>query len=166
MPVNLVYTIEGDKDGEYSTTSLTLWDGNLIASLQGFAVAFATLLNNTIMGKILSAFLVFEVDISGLTGNTVSDAADVEEIGAFEFATTEGNRVKLNIPALQEALVVANTHDLDTAETEISAVITMMEDGLAVTGGTIEPCDIGMDDIVDTYFSREQFRNSGRRRRV
>lgn len=166
MPVKLIYSIEGDTQGEYSSTSVTLWDGNLLASLQGFGVAFATLLNATIMGKILDAHLVFEVDISGLTGNTLSDASDVEEVAAFEFATAENNRVKLNIPGLQEALVVSDTHELDTTDAGIAAVITMMEDGLAVTGGTIEPCDIGGDDLVDTFFSREQFRNSGARRKA
>ncbi len=166
MPVNLIYTIEGDTQGEKSTTSLTLWDGNLLDSLQKFGVAFATILNNAIMGKILDAFLVFDVDISGLTGNTLSDASDVEEIGAFEFGTAENNRIKLNLPGLQEAKVIADTHELDTADSDIAAIIAMMEDGLSVTGGTIEPCDIGGDDIVDTFFAREQFRNSGSRRKA
>ncbi|HEY9658563.1 MAG TPA: hypothetical protein V6C65_08945 [Allocoleopsis sp.] len=166
MPVNLIYTIEGDTQGEKSTTSLSLFDGNLLDSLQKFAVAFATILNSAIMGKILDAFLVFDVDISGLTGNTLSDASDVEEVAAFEFGTAENNRIKLNIPGLQEAKVIADTHELDTADTDVAAIIAMMEDGLAVTGGTIEPCDIGEDDIVDTFFAREQFRNSGSRRKA
>lgn len=164
MAVQLVYTIVGDKPGETSETSVSLYSGNILSALTGFAVAFATLLNNAIMGKILDAYLVFGVDISSLTGNTLSAASDVEEIAAFEFATGENNRVKLNIPGLQEAKVVSGTHELDTADSDIAAVIAMMEDGIAVTGGTIEPCDIGGDDLVDTFFAREQFRNSGKKK--
>lgn len=166
MPVvSLVYTIEDAAKGK-STTQIFLDQADTLARLLGFGSAFATLLNNAIMGKILDAYLVFDVDVSGLSNNTLSDASDVEEIAAFEFATETGDRVKCNVPALQEAKVLAETHELDTADTDVAALIAMFEDGLAVTGGTIEPCDIGEVDIVDTFFAREQFRNSGKRRKV
>jgi hypothetical protein len=53
---------------------------------------------------------------------------------------------------------------LNQAETNVAAFIAAMETGIAVTGGTISPCDIGESSIVDTVFAREAFKNSGARR--
>jgi len=165
MAANLIYTIVGNKPGETSTTSLWLSDTNTLANLRGFGAAFATLLNNFITGKILSSALVFDVDISGITGNAVAETfADVEEIGAFQFVTEDGVRVSINVPAVFETAVVDLTHQLDLADARVDDLVTAIVDGIAVTGGTVNATDVGSVDIDALVFARENARPSGARR--
>lgn len=164
MAVEVVYTIQ-DKSGDEATTSVKLATNTPIASVNGFAVGFATALNNIIYGKIISAAAYILASISGLANNTIAAVSDVEHIGKFEFLTQGGDRVKVNIPALGENGVQAwGSDELNQAETNVAAFIAAMENGIAVTGGTLSPCDIGESSIVDTIFAREAFKNSGARR--
>jgi len=160
----LVFEIE-DASGDKSTTSVQLVNTTTVVNATGFAVAFATALNNLISGIIRSCAAFLGVDISALTDNLMSDTADVEHIGKFEFLTDGGNRVKLNLPCLDEILVGTTTTDaINQSQADVAALIAAMEDGINAGGALIEPCDVGEDDIVSVVFSREAFRNSGARR--
>lgn len=161
--VSLIYTIVGNMPNEKSTTEIHFTSGFNLSQYSGYAVAFATLLNNLIGGKILDASLNFGVDLSGLSSNTAEVFSDVQEIAAFEFVTEEGNPVKLSVPALIETAVVDLTHELDQTDARVADIITMMEDGIAVTGGTIVPCDVGEDPIAGVIYARERSKNSGAR---
>lgn len=163
MPVELIYTVQ-DRKGKTATTSVKLGSGEIFSRVETFHAAFAQALDNLIGGLIRSAFAVLGVDLSGLTGNAEDPDSDNEDIGAFEFVTTQGNRVKFNLPGIDELQVDNSTGELDQTDPDIAAIITMFEDGIAVTGGTILPCDIGEDDIVGLLFARERWRNSGKRK--
>lgn len=161
--VSLVYTVVGNKPNEKSTTEIHFTSGFNLSQYTGYAIAFATLLNNLIGGKILDATLNFGVDLSTLSSNTAETFSDVEEVAAFEFVSEQGNPVKLNIPALIETAVIDTTHDLDQTDARVGDVIAMMEEGIAVTGGTIVPCDVGEDPIAGVIYARERSKNSGAR---
>lgn len=163
-PTEITYEIEGEKLGETSTTSVKLENTVTISEATTFAAAYATAINNMIGGVIRSAIATFRANITGLTGNAALDSSDVEEVAAFQFRTLEGRTVDFNLPCLNEASVESSSHELDQTDADVAAIITMFEDGIAVTGGTIQPCDIGEDGIVSTLFARERFRNSGGRR--
>lgn len=164
MAIEIIYNIQ-DADGDEADTSVRIAGEPTLAGLNGFGAAFATALNNVIAGKVLGAFARLIANISALTGNLVGDDSDVEHIGKFEFRAPLNLRVKCNIPALAEVAVNATTSDsLSLSEPEVAAFITAMEDGIAVTGGTISPCDMGEGDITELVFAREAFRNSGARR--
>lgn len=163
MPIEIVYTIE-DRKGKQATTSTRIADATTETQVTAFATGFASLMDAITRGIIRAITAVYKVDISALANNAPSASSDVEEIGAFEFVTAQGNRVKLNIPAINENLVVNETGELDLTQTAIANIVTMMEDGLAVTGGTVTPCDIGEDDIVGTLVARERSRSSGARK--
>lgn len=166
MPFSLVYEIVGNVPNETATHEVKLPDTFTLANYTTFAVAMATALNNFITGKILFASLIVDVDISALTDNATPDAdSDVEEVGAFEFVTAQGNPVKYNVGGLDDALVVPFTHELDETATEVADFITMIEDGIAVTGGTISPSDVAEDDIVGLLYAEERFRKSAKRRK-
>jgi hypothetical protein len=70
----------------------------------------------------------------------------------------------VNVPGIAESNVLAGSDDLDIIDLTVAAFITAMETGIAVTGGTISPCDVNEDTIIDTVYAREQFRASGKRR--
>lgn len=163
-PIEIIYTIEGEVKGETATTSIKLAATELAAKISGFAVAFATLLNNIIFGKILSAVYVIDIDISAVTSNTFTPAADVEEIAALQFRAGQ-YLTDVNVPGLSELDVLADTHLVDQASTSIAALISMLEDGIAVTGGTVTFCDEGEEDIDTLVYAKEEKRNSGKRRK-
>lgn len=164
MSVEIVYEIE-DRSGTKGTTSIRVAGTPTVAQLNGFGAGYATALNNIISGVIRAAFAFFRVDISGLTGNSAISISDVEHCAKFEFLTDAGNRVKVNIPAMDSDIVGGTDSDsLDLAAPEVLAFTQAMTLGISVTGATIQPCDIGGDNIVDTVFGREAFRNSGARR--
>lgn len=161
--IKLVFEVE-DATGDKSSTSVNLVSTSTVALITGFAVGFATALNNLIAGVIRSAAAVVGVDISALTGNLVGANSDVEHIGKFEFLSEDGFRMKVNVPALSEVTLGATTSDsLNQAQADIAAFIAAMEDGINVTGALIVPCDVGESDITNVVFAREAFRNSGAR---
>lgn len=163
-PTEIIYEIEGAKLGEKSTTSVKLENTVTLSQTTTFAAAYATAINNLIGGVIRRATAFYLANITGLTANSIIASSDVEEIAAFQFRTSAGRTVDFNLPCMDESYVEAGSHELDQADSEVAAIITMFEDGIAVTGGTIQPCDIGEESIVSTVYARERFRSSGSRR--
>ena len=159
----IIYTAI-DASGERGTTAVNLPDGFTLAQFGEFGAAMATLLDGVLGGKVESAEICFSVDISAFTSNTALSTSDVEEIGAFQFKTSDNLPVNINIPGIDETLVAAASDDIDIADTDIAAFITAMETGFVTTGGTISPCDVAETDIVSLTTARERFRASGKRR--
>lgn len=164
MPIEIIATIQ-DASGDKATTSIKVADASTMAQLVAFAPLWATALNDIIFGKIASVVANILGSTFGIINNGGSLTSDVEHIGKFVFRTASNTRVIVNIPSLDENAVQAYASDtLDQAEPEVAAFIAAMETGIAVTGGTISPCDIGEVSINSLVFAREAFRNSGKRR--
>lgn len=168
QPVEIIAEMQ-DRATRRASTSIKISSFNATApapptNIEVFGQAWATVLDGLSDCILRGIFAVIPIDISGLIGNAEDPDSDVEEVGAYEFVTTQGNRVKFNIPAMDELESVSTTGELDQTDPDVAALITMMIDGIAVTGGTISPCDIGEDDIVGLLFARERSRNSGARK--
>lgn len=162
VALEVIYEVE-DRDGDRSTTSVKVPNGFSISQFTEFGAAMATLIDAMLEGRVSGADLALSVDLSGLTFNTLDLASDVEDIGAFQFRTSENRPVRVNIPGINEINVLDYSDDLDQAAPSVSAFIAMMESGLAVTLGTISPCDVAEDDIIAVEYARERFRASGKR---
>lgn len=147
-----------DESGDDATTTIKVPSGFSLSQYGEFAVAMSSLVDDMLSGRVDGLDLCLTADISGLTGNLVGAASDVEEVGRFQFRTVDGRPVKLNLPALNESLVAVGTDDLDLVDPAIAAIEAMMVDGIAVTLATITPCDVAEDDIVSLEFAREGFR--------
>lgn len=163
VAVQIIYSVIDDSN-DTAQTSLNFPLDWTIAQFGEFGVAMATLLDALLSGKVEKAELCVGIDISSLTSNTALSTSDIEEIGAFQFRTVSGFPVKMNLPCIDELLVLSGSDDLDQADADIVAFISAMESGIVTAGGTITPCDVGEDDIVSTDFARERFRASGQRR--
>lgn len=159
----IIYTVIDDS-GDRATTAINVPTGFSLSQFGEFATAMATFLDAILGGKVESAEIAFSVDLSGLTSNTALSTSDVEDIGAFAFETAGGFPVKMNIPGIDELLVLSGSDDLDQADADIAAYIAAMENGIAVTAATISPTDVAEDDITVTVHARERFRASGTRR--
>lgn len=151
-----------DQAGKTATNTLYVPNGLTLAQYHEGLEASAVLLDE-VSGAVMEGMtFCVEVDISGLTGNVVVTTADVEDIGAFQFRTADNRPVNVNVPGIIDTLAPLGSDNLDQSDTDVAAFISMFEDGLAVTGGTITPTDVDSDDITAVVFAREEVRNSGK----
>jgi len=167
MPLapTISYTIR-DNDQDPAETSVHVPSGSTLARYTEFAQRHAESIEGVILGVFdETARLSVPVDISALTSNVALDTSDVEQVGAYQFADGNNEPVDVNVPCVQPLATVPFTDGLDLAATDILNFVTAMTDGLAVTGGTIQPCSISESDIQDIFFARKETRNSGRKRR-
>lgn len=159
----ITYTFVDDS-GEEATSTVSVPTGFSIAQYVEFARAMADLVDNIVSGLVSRAELTVEVDISSITSNVAGTGADVQEISSFQFATAVGRPVNVNVPGtIEENYVIPNSDEIDQSNANIAAFITAMETGIAVTAGTIAPCDNDSEDIVSTVYAREAARPVGSR---
>jgi hypothetical protein len=163
MADRIQYTLT-DEAGHTASFGVDVPDTFTLAQYDEFAAAYAILVDDIVGGIVSKAVLKRSVDIGDLTDNSVGAVSDIEDIGAFSFRTAAFRRVRVNVPGILESLVIPNSKELDLAEPAVAAIITAMQNGIAVTGGTITPSDIQEDDIVGFESALERFRASGRRR--
>jgi hypothetical protein len=122
------------------------------------------LLDEMVHGRLSAGNLVVDIDISSLTSNSLVADSDVEELGSFQFNTPDFRTVNINVPCIDESLVLAGSDNLDQADSDVSAFVAAIENGIAVTGGTIIPSDVDGQTGLEMYATREIFRASGKRR--
>ena len=163
LTYELTYTLSDDS-GESATTSIHLPTAFSLAQFTEFGRAMADLVDNVVSGLVSRAELTLNFDISAITSNLAGTGADVEEISSFQFATAAGRPVNINVPGTIETMVIANSDELDQSNADIAAFITAVEDGIAVTGGTITVTDVDSEDVTTTVYAREAARASGKRR--
>lgn len=162
-PDKIVYTYV-DNSNKRATSEHFVETGLTLDQMAEGTEALAEIIDAVTNSRISAANAVYPVDISGLTGNaTPAVGADVEEVGEFISHTAAGRPVIVNLPGIAADATGVGTDDLDTSLAPVAALISMLEDGIAVTGGTIIPCDAGEDDILQVDTARERVRNSGSR---
>jgi hypothetical protein len=163
MPIAPKITLKiSDNDNDPANTSIHVPSGFTVAQYGAFANAYANAVDDIVLGRVNpKGTMTIPVDISGLTGNTLDPASDVEQIAAFQFLDTNGEPVDINVPGLLLADVVAGTDGLNTADTEIAAFITLIETG----DGTVAPSSVAEADITTLVYARKETRASGRKRR-
>lgn len=150
-----------DKRNKSASTSVRC-SSDSETQVVGFAESWLIAIGALINGAIRSAVAMLTVDISGLTGNVASETSDCEEVGAFEFRTTNGvTKVDVNVPAFLETLVNNDNGGINESATAVAAFIALMEDGITVGGALIAPCDVGGDSITVLSYARERSKNSG-----
>jgi len=159
----LTYTYQDDS-GNTATHDIHVPTAFSLSQFTEFGRTMADLLDNIVSGMIMGLDLTLTADLSGLLLNFTDDDSDVEEVGAFSFVTSDGRPVSVNLPAINENIVLAGSDDIDQLDSGVAAFITAMESGIVVTGGTIQPCDVNEDTVFSTVYARESFRSSGKRR--
>jgi hypothetical protein len=150
-----------DQAGKTATNTMFIPNGLTLAQIVEGLQAAAAIIDAAITALLTGLEFTISVDISGLTNPIAADSADVEEVNEYIFATADGRDVRYNIPAGNNTASPAGTDDLDQANANVAAFISMIEDGIAVTGGTVTVSDVDEDDITNVLVARERVRNSG-----
>lgn len=152
-----------DQAGKTATNTQYVTQGSTLAQYVEALRGLAVLIDDVTTAVLSALNFTVTIDLTGLTGNIAAATSDVEEVGAFQFATADGRPVNINVPAINTTMSPSGSDDLDQADTDVAAFISAMEDGIAVTGGTIIPTDVDEDDIAAIVYAREEVRNSGSR---
>jgi len=149
-----------DEKGDTSFSKIRVPNGFSIAQYLEFAVAMAQLIATMVLTRITSVSITFSISLSGLTLKTVVGAvADIAQKGYFSFqTTTNGFFKRFRIPTFDEDKINAGTDDVNTLDADVAAFVTAMESGIAVTGGTVQPCDERQHNIQSLTDAREVFR--------
>lgn len=152
-----------DAKNKSSNTKVRVPTGFTIAQYVEFAQDFAQLAANISTARIVGVSVNFALDISASLTNVVSNLSNVASKAFLQFqSSVAGLFAKIKVPTFDEDnLVIVGTEDIDTTEVAVDDLITAITGGLAVTGGTIAPCDKYGNDLVDLSFARGIFARHG-----
>lgn len=164
MAFSILYSIR-DAKNQSSTMQINVPAGTAFSDVQLFAREFALLLDPCINGVITRVGVSLAVDVS-TAGLAISpdNTADVEEGARFQFRTAGGYNTAFRIPTFLESKIATGSKDVNTADTDIAAIIAAMTAGIDLAplggGGTVAPTDPRGDDVAALTFAREAFQNS------
>lgn len=150
-----------DAKGKVSVTKMNFPDTATVADLSTFAVSMATALNDVIQGKIVSAGIGFEVDLSGATIRSAPlSTSDIEEGARFIWRSAIGAITQFRLPTFDEAKMLSGTQQVDLADTDVDAIHDAVVTGFGVGAGYVHPSDDHGEDIVSLESARESFTSS------
>lgn len=164
VPYTLDYVFKGNGP-KRGTIGVHTAVGKTLAQYAEGAGVLASALDAFTNGILESGSITIPMDLSGLTGNTAAINSDVEEGAELGMITTAGEPVTTIIPAPPQTFFIEGSDDLDQSAPGLTELISMLENGLLTTGGTIQPTDVEQVDIVDVIRARKITKPSGTRRR-
>lgn len=149
-----------DQKGKTSFTKIRVPTGRTIPAYIEFAQGIAQIILNNITGRITRASVCFSLDLSTAGLNpTPGGISKVAVKGNFRWNTNAtGFKANMNIPSLLETLVVAGSDDINQVATAVSDFIDDVENGVAVTGGTMVFTNGRGHTITAISSAKERFR--------
>lgn len=158
--VFLTYSIQ-DAKGATSIAKINFPDSTDIAILKTFAASTATMINAIITGKIISAGIGLEVDLSSATIRSAPDPdSDVEEGARFIWNSAIGALPSFRLPTFDEAKMVSGTRLVDLTDTDVDAFHDRIIAGQTVGLINVSPSDDHGEDIESVQSARESFLSS------
>lgn len=149
-----------DAKAKTSFTKVRVPLGFSLADYTQAAFGIAQSIANIIDTRITGISVCLGIDLSSATIKaTPSVLSDIAQKAIVGFGTAvAGFRTKMKIPAIAESKIILGSDSVDQADAAWAAFLTVMEDGLVVTGGTVTPTDQRENDITATEYARELFR--------
>lgn len=157
IAVTLNFTLEDDK-GKSSKTEIKVPTGFTISDYVEFGQGAAQLIANISDAQVTNCSVSFGVDLSSLGLKAVAAAVSnvaVKMQGIWN--TASGLIAKWLVPSPHDTQVATGTDDFDQADVNVAPVITAMEDGIAVTLGTMQFTNGRGDDISAVSTLKQTF---------
>lgn len=162
ISLHVVYTVQDDT-GKKSTFRIAFPSATDIAVLQQFAWSTAELIDPLIKGQIVDIGISASVEFGSATLKSAPIAgADVEEGAYFGFMSDAGFASGFTIPTFDEAFIVPSSDNVDTADTDVDAVVQRVLAGQTVGLTNVSPSDVRGSDLVSLATARESFRSTRR----
>ena len=160
--VSINFTIL-DAKGKSSMTKVRVPTGFSVTQYAEFAVAMAQIIAGLSEGAITDVSVSLPISLSGATIRaTALGIADVAKKALFvATSAVAGLFTKWFFPTYDEANSVAGSDDVDAADTQVAAMVAILEDGINVSGTQVTP-RTGRGDLIDTITERREiFRQFG-----
>lgn len=126
-----------------------------------FIPSTATLINAIITGKIISAGVGLEVDLSSATIRSTPDVnSDVEEGTWWPMKAANGAEAGFRIPTFDEAKMTPGSTFVDLSDTDTAAFGARLVSGQTVGLVNVSPSTDRGEDIVEVDAPFEQFKAS------
>lgn len=110
-----------------------------IEQLTEFIQEYAPLLQAVCEGEVISATITLNID-TGLSSAGPGPSSSVEEGVLFNFNLTNSTYThSTRVPAFLQSLMTASGPN--GSDDDVIALVAALRDGIAVTGGTIQPCN-------------------------
>ena len=160
MPITINYTTQ-DAKGAKSTTAIHLLDSETHVDVLEFASAVAQLFANMMTGGLVSVAVCYEIDISGLAGNTIQAGSDVEEGARFGWGVAGGFNASNRLGTFDESLIIAGSKEVDLTDADVAQWVGYMVDGYTATStNVLLPVDYRAADINEIKTALENFTRS------
>lgn len=157
----VTYSIE-DYKGKVAVTKINFPVAVDIGVLRAnFVPTTATLINALILGKIISAGVGLEVDLSSATIRATPDVnSDVEEGTWWPMKAANGAETGFRIPTFDEAKITPGGRFVDLSDTDALALATRLVSGQTVGITNVSPSTDRGEDITLVSAPYEQFKAS------
>lgn len=157
------YTIE-DAKGLTSTVEVNFDQAATFDNARRAAQRVGQLINAITRGAIRKINIAYNVPLpTGLRAEPEANS-DVEEGARFQFRTENGFYSGMRLPTFNEALLVANSTEVDVTIEAVRNFVEALRDSVnLVDPVAVIPCvDKRGEDLVALTFAREQFQSSRR----
>jgi len=157
--VSVNFTVQDNK-GKTAMTKVHVPTGFTFAQYIAFGQAMGQLVANISEGALTEVSVSVPLNISGATLKAVALAiADVAEKAMFQaVSTVSGLFAKWFLPTYNEANTIDGSDQINTADPDVAGLITILEDGVNVSGTFITPRTVRGDPIDTVNVAREIFR--------
>jgi len=152
-----------DAKGKSSLTKIRFPTGFSLSQYLEAATALAQLAAKISNGVITEVSIGVPLSLSGATIRaTALSIADVAEKALFIVRSSiAGLFARFSIPTYNEDNTVDGSDDVDQVDADIAAYISVVEDGVNVSGFTVFPQDLRGNNLDVVTEAREIFRRFG-----
>ena len=149
-----------DAKGKSSKTTIHVPTGFSIAQYLDFGAAAAEIISQIAEGQITEVSVSYPLTLSGATIRAGAlAAADIFKKAFIQARSAVSGLIgKFFIPTFDEVNCVINSDQLDFADTQVAALVSIIEDGVNVSGEIVQPIDLRGNDLVEVSIARKQFR--------
>jgi hypothetical protein len=157
------YFVVEDAKGDKSTIAIPFSSIGDWTEIPELVQDLADLIDPLINGGIVTAGMRLEIDVSSVTDGIADALADVQERARFVFRGENGFLKSLHLPTFLETKMVPNSADVNTADADVAAFVTALEDGITLSTLAVhQPSDNRGDDLETLVSATESW---GRNRR-
>lgn len=157
--ISIHFTIV-DESNKSSKTTIHVPTGFSLSNYLAFGQAAAQLIANINEGQITEVSVSYPLDISGASIRaTALAAADLFKKVFFQATSAvSGLLGKFFIPTYDEVNNIVGSKNVDLADPDVAAFVSLIEDGVNVSGEIVQPQDLRENDLEVVTIAREVFR--------
>lgn len=148
-----------DSKNKSSSTKVKVPTTLSLAQITEFAGDFGQLMADFSSCRVTGVTPCIGLDLSSATLRAIAaSTSDIAEKAWILASTAVGTFTKMKLPTASDSYVIDGTDQVDQTDPDAAALVTIFEDGIVTTGGTIAPVDLRDNDVTGVDEFQEKFR--------